>query len=101
MKYRLVLVLLSTTITPALAQSGPSEAVQRQACMSDALRLCAAHISERAQIRECMVPHLDQVSSQCRAVFDASKQAQNRSCGEAVSSSRLRGGARHQQGDLC
>jgi hypothetical protein len=44
--------------------------------MSDALRLCAAYIPDRAQIRDCMAAHLDQVSSQCRAVFDASKQAQ-------------------------
>ena len=76
MKCRHVLVLLSATIMPALAQSGPSEAVQRQACMGDALRLCAAYIPDRAQIRDCMAAQLDQLSSQCRAVFDASKQAQ-------------------------
>jgi hypothetical protein len=74
MKCRLVLVLLNATITPALAQSGPSEAVQRQACMGDALRLCAAYIPDRAQIRDCMAAQLDQLTSQCRAVFDESRK---------------------------
>jgi hypothetical protein len=48
MKIRLLLVLLVTTITPVLAQSAPSEDEQRQACMGDAMRLCAAYIPDRA-----------------------------------------------------
>ncbi|RZN06336.1 hypothetical protein CWO91_29585 [Bradyrhizobium genosp. SA-3] len=75
MQFRLVLALLSATITPALAQSGPSEAIQRQACMGDALRLCAAYVPDRAQIRDCMAAQRDQLSPQCRAVFDASAEA--------------------------
>lgn len=77
MQFRLVLALLSATITPALAQSGPSEADQRQACMGDALRLCSAYVPDRDQIRSCMAAQRDQLSPQCRAVFDASSQALN------------------------
>ncbi|RXT45040.1 hypothetical protein [Bradyrhizobium betae] len=77
MQIRLVLALLTATITPALAQSGPSEADQRQACMGDALRLCAAYVPDRAQIRNCMAAQRDQLSPQCRVVFDASSQAMN------------------------
>jgi hypothetical protein len=76
MKMRLLLVLLVTTITPVLAQSAPSEDEQRQACMGDAMRLCAAYIPDRAQIRSCMAAQHDQLSQQCRAVFDASAHSQ-------------------------
>ena len=72
-----VLALLTATITPALAQSGPSEAVQRQACMGDALRLCSEYVPDRDQIRDCMAAQRDQLSPSCRAVFDASAEAQN------------------------
>lgn len=77
MQFRLVLALLSATMSPALAQTGPSEADQRQACMGDALRLCAAYVPDRAQIRNCMAAQRDQLSPQCRVVFDASSQALN------------------------
>lgn len=76
MNFRIAFVLLIATIAPALAQPGPSEDAQRQACMGDALRLCSSYIPNRAQIRDCMAAQLDQLSPQCRAVFDASAQAQ-------------------------
>lgn len=76
MNFRVALILLTVTIAPALAQSGPSEDVQRQACMGDALRLCSSYIPDRGQIRNCMAAQLDRLSPQCRAVFDASVQAQ-------------------------
>jgi hypothetical protein len=69
---RIALFLLCTTVTPAVAQSGPGEAEQQQACMGDALRLCFAYIPNRAQIAECMFFRRDQLSPYCRAVFDAS-----------------------------
>lgn len=74
MKISLLFLVLSATVAPALAQSGPSEAEQRQACMGDAMRLCAAYIPNRAQIRNCMAAQHDQLSPKCRAVFDASTQ---------------------------
>jgi hypothetical protein len=77
MRFRLVLALLTATITPALAQSAPSEAVQRQACMGDALRLCSAYVPDRTQIRDCMAARRDQLSPSCRAVFDASAETEN------------------------
>jgi hypothetical protein len=80
MKLRLALILLGAMIapamTPALAQSGPSEAVQRQACMGDAMRLCGAYIPDRDRIRNCMAGQIDRLSPPCRAVFNASAQAE-------------------------
>ena len=75
MNFRVALVLLTVTIAPAFAQSGPGEDAQRQACMGDALRLCSSYIPDRGQIRNCMAAQQDQLSPQCRAVFDASVQA--------------------------
>lgn len=76
MKLRLALVLLGATIVPALAQSGPDEGLQRQACMGDAMRLCGAYIPDRNRIRDCMAAQVDQLSPSCRAVFDSSVQAE-------------------------
>ncbi|MHC2331040.1 hypothetical protein [Bradyrhizobium sp. USDA 4454] len=80
MKRRLALVLLAATIapamTPALAQSGPDESMQRQACMGDAMRLCGAYIPDRERIRACMAAQVEQLSPSCRAVFDASVRAE-------------------------
>ena len=76
MKLRLALVLLGATIAPALAQSGPNESMQRQACMGDAVRLCGAYIPDRGRIRACMAAQVEQLSPSCRAVFDASVQAE-------------------------
>jgi hypothetical protein len=83
MKTRLALILLGAMIapamTPALAQSGPSEAEQRQACMGDAMRLCGAYIPDRDRIRNCMAGQIDRLSPPCRAVFNASAQAERSS----------------------
>ncbi|UGA43517.1 hypothetical protein HU230_0035530 [Bradyrhizobium quebecense] len=76
MKLRLALVLLGATIAPALAQSGLNESMQRQACMGDAVRLCGAYIPDRGRIRDCMAAQVEQLSPSCRAVFDASVQAE-------------------------
>ncbi|MCC8953943.1 hypothetical protein H8B02_10890 [Bradyrhizobium sp. Pear77] len=76
MKLRLALVLLGATIAPAMAQSGLNESMQRQACMGDAVRLCGAYIPDRDRIRDCMAAQVEQLSPSCRAVFDASVQAE-------------------------
>jgi hypothetical protein len=76
MKLRLAIVLFAATIAPALAQSGPNESMQRQACMGDAVRLCGAYIPDRGRIRDCMAAQVEQLSPSCRAVFDASVQAE-------------------------
>lgn len=79
MKLRFAFVLLGATIAPALAQSGPNEATQRQACMGDAMRLCGAYIPDRNRIRDCMAAQVESLSPSCRAVFDASAQAEHAS----------------------
>ena len=76
MKMRLALTLLGAVVTPALAQSGPTEDQQRQACMGDAMRLCAAYVPNRTKIRDCLGSQHDQLSPQCRAVFDAGVKAE-------------------------
>ena len=76
MKMKLALVLLAAIATPAFAQSGPSESQQRQACMGDAMRLCAAYVPDRGKIKDCLASQHDQLSPQCRVVFDASVEAQ-------------------------
>ena len=76
MKARVVLILLAVA-APAFAQSDPAEVEQRKACTGDALRLCAAYIPDRDRITDCMASQHDQLSAQCRAVFDAG--VQNRS----------------------
>jgi hypothetical protein len=76
MKLRLALVLLSATVAPVMAQSGPNESMQRQACMGDAVRLCGAYIPDRGRIRDCMAAQVERLSPSCRAVFDASVQAE-------------------------
>ncbi|MGY3694781.1 hypothetical protein ACVIGA_004861 [Bradyrhizobium sp. USDA 3240] len=76
MKLRLAIVLFAATIAPALAESGPNESMQRQACMGDAVRLCGAYIPDRGRIRDCMAAQVEQLSPSCRAVFDASVQAE-------------------------
>jgi len=76
MKLRLAIVLSVPTVAPALAQSGPNEGLQRQACMGDAMRLCSAYIPDRNRIRDCMAAQVDQLNPSCRAVFDASVQAE-------------------------
>lgn len=75
MKIQLALMLLAATAMPVSAQSGPSEIQQRQMCMGDAMRLCAVYIPDRAKITDCMASQHDQLSPQCRAVFDASADA--------------------------
>ncbi|MDQ0394927.1 hypothetical protein [Labrys monachus] len=75
MKTRLALVLLAATVTPALAQSIPTEAQQRQACKGDAMRLCAADIPNMDRIRSCIISQHDQLSPPCRAVVDAGLRA--------------------------
>ena len=74
MKKRFVLgvFLVAAAMTCAAAQSGPSEAQKREACIADALRLCAAYLPDRARITECMISKRDQLSSQCQAILASS-----------------------------
>ena len=74
MKRRFVLAvsLLAAAMTCAAAQSSPSEAQKREACMADALRLCAAYLPDRARITDCMISKHGQLSSPCQAIFASS-----------------------------
>ena len=73
-RFILALFLFGGATISASAQSGPSEAQQRDVCMGDALRLCAAYIPDRGRITDCMLSKRAQLSAQCRAVFASSIQ---------------------------
>lgn len=76
MKVRTAVVFLGMLISPAFGQSAPSEDQQRQACLGDVMRLCAAHVPNRARIQSCLGEHHQELSPQCRTVYDASLRAQ-------------------------
>ena len=58
----LALTLLSTA---AVAETPE----QRQACMNDAFRVCAAAIPDRHNVYECMVRNKHQLSAACRTAM--------------------------------
>ncbi|WP_315838467.1 hypothetical protein [Bradyrhizobium prioriisuperbiae] len=78
MRVRIAAVLLGMLmlVSPALGQPAPSEDQQRQACLSDVMRLCVAHVPNRARIQSCLGQHHQELSPQCRTVYDASLRAQ-------------------------
>jgi hypothetical protein len=47
-------------------------AEQREACTSDAFRLCSSAIPDVSRITSCMAANKTSLSPRCRAVFDAS-----------------------------
>jgi hypothetical protein len=58
-------VALGLLSVPALAET----AEEQQACMTDAFRVCANFIPDRAQVTICMVKNKSQLSASCRAVM--------------------------------
>lgn len=71
-----VLALSGLVIAPALANGAPTEDQQREACLGDVMRLCVAHVPNRARIQSCLGEHHQELSPQCRTVYDASVKAQ-------------------------
>ena len=70
-----ILVGASLMSVAAAAQPAPSQAQQRLACFSDAFRLCATAIPDRALIRACLGQRRAELSEGCRIVYDASVKA--------------------------
>lgn len=79
MKTWTAVVLLGLVIAPAIASAAPTEDEQRQACLGDVMRLCVAHVPNRARIQSCLGEHHQELSPQCRSVYDASLRAQRAS----------------------
>lgn len=71
-------ILLIGAITLAASSAGAFEGTQaqRDACMSDAFRLCSNEIPDVPRITACMETNKNSLSPGCRAVFDASDTAQ-------------------------
>ena len=74
MKTILCVAILLTPVA-AMAEQAPSDLQQRMACMSDAFRLCASSIPDRARIRACLGEQHKELSEGCRIVYDASVKA--------------------------
>lgn len=79
MKTWTAVVLLGLVIAPAIANAAPTEDEQRQACLGDVMRLCVAHVPNRARIQSCLGEHHQELSLQCRTVYDASLKAKRAS----------------------
>jgi hypothetical protein len=72
MKFALVLVVLSLSMTsPALCQSNP-RSQQQAACEDDAYRLCPDEIPDEARVASCMERQKAKLSPACRAMFTPS-----------------------------
>jgi len=62
--------LLGVVPTAAFADFKPT-AAQRSACIGDAMSLCSAHLVSADRVVSCLTSKKTQLSSGCRAQFDA------------------------------
>lgn len=65
-----VALLLTSTILPASAQSGPSPQEQ-MACRGDASKFCAEHIGKPPQMNACLRDNKAKLSDSCRKVVES------------------------------
>lgn len=59
--------ILLSLLGPARAISPPPPA-EKHACHDDAFRFCGKDIPDRAKIHLCLLRHVGQLSSHCRAI---------------------------------
>lgn len=57
-------------VASAMTARAESRDEQAHACRSDALHFCMADVPHKAKITECMKRHYDQLSPECKAMFD-------------------------------
>lgn len=69
MKTRTMIALASLTVAIA---SGPvvAEESGQQACMQDAMSVCAAYIPDREQVATCLMSNRARISPSCRSALD-------------------------------
>ena len=60
-----IVVALGLLSSAAVAET----AEERQACMSDAFRVCASFIPDRDRVTACMVQNKNRLGATCRAVM--------------------------------
>ncbi|MGO9700788.1 MAG: hypothetical protein ACLPX7_16160 [Xanthobacteraceae bacterium] len=66
------LALFSVALAPVAAIGGEQE--DRQACMNDALTVCAQFIPDRSRIEHCLFVNRSRISPACQAVMTRSSQ---------------------------
>ena len=69
MKTRTMIVLVSLAVAMT---SGPvfAEESGQQACMQDAMSVCAAYIPDREQVATCLISNRSRISPGCRSALD-------------------------------
>ncbi|MGD0420327.1 MAG: hypothetical protein ABSA68_12240 [Xanthobacteraceae bacterium] len=65
MRSVLTLVLFCTALTPAAAQAEDQQ--NQNACMSDAMTVCAQFIPDRQRVAGCLISNRNRISAPCRA----------------------------------
>ncbi len=69
MKTRTMLALASLTVAITSAPVFAEEAGQ-QACMQDAMSVCAAYIPDREQVATCLMSNRSRISPACRSALE-------------------------------
>jgi hypothetical protein len=69
----LALGLFTLALAPVAATAGAQE--DRQACMNDALTVCAQFIPDRNRIESCLYANRSRISQACQAVLTRSQPA--------------------------
>ncbi|CAB3755678.1 hypothetical protein [Paraburkholderia humisilvae] len=72
MKRKFFAVLLAFIAMGSSVTFAASQDDEDKACRSDAFRLCSSEIPDRDKIEACMKQHYDQLSPQCKKVFQSS-----------------------------
>ncbi|MGB7252952.1 MAG: hypothetical protein WBC94_05000 [Xanthobacteraceae bacterium] len=69
MKTRTMIAFASLTVA---ITSGPvfAEDSGQQACMQDAMSVCAAYIPDREQVATCLISNRARISPACRSALD-------------------------------
>jgi hypothetical protein len=66
----LVLVLLGSSVVPALAQGGPTPAEQA-ACNADRTKFCASVKPGGGRVVDCLAGHKAELADGCRKVLES------------------------------
>jgi hypothetical protein len=67
----LALILLSTSISGALAQGHMGTPEEQQACSRDASRFCRKMLGDDGAVQGCLQQHRATLSTGCRKVFES------------------------------
>jgi hypothetical protein len=74
--FSLIATVLSVVLTATVAHA--ESQMERQACESDAFRVCGAQIPDRHNVFLCMMANKSQLSPPCRSVMAQYSQPRSR-----------------------